>query len=111
MRSFLLAFAAIMVVVLVSSPSVSNFALAKTYKSGEMPTTGNVQEIKKQMLEKARAAAEADKKKALEKLQKEPTTKKKDTTKKTEALEAAKAAVWEKAKKDLEQYKATKPKK
>ena len=74
MRSFLLAFAAVMAVVLVSSPSVSNFALAKTYKSGEMPT-GNTQEIKKQMLEKARAA------------------------------------VWEKAKKDLEQYKATKAKK
>jgi hypothetical protein len=95
---------------LVLSVASGNFAFAKMYKQGEMQSTGNTMEDRKKMVEKARALAEEAKRKDLEKFQKD-TISKRDSGKKNDPADAARTAVWEKAMKALERYKASGSKK
>lgn len=89
---------------LILSPFATNYASAVKYKQGELPTTTDPNQLKKQLIDKARAEAEAEKKKALEKLPQGKQSKK-ETANKQDVLKAAKDAAWEKAKKKLEEYK------
>lgn len=91
-------------------PFATNYAFSVKYKQGQIPPTTDPNQLKKQLIDKARAEAEAEKKKALEKLPQGKQSKK-EVSNKEDVLKAAKAAAWEKAKKKLEEYKNSQKKK